>query len=116
MNKIKNPKEKLLFIFGVILYALVLRAFNATCIIRSLLHIPCPACGMTRAIWCALRLDFSQAFAYHPLFPFAPQILLYFVFDGRVLKKEIDTIIIITMVAAFLLVWVLRLVGVLQTL
>lgn len=30
--------------------------------------IPCPGCGMTRALIAAARLDFKAAFYYHPLF------------------------------------------------
>ena len=39
--------------------------------------LPCPLCGMTRAWLAALRLDFSAAFFFHPLFPLAPPALLY---------------------------------------
>ena len=111
MNKIKNPKEKLIFVFGVILYIFILRIFNSTCIIKEVLHIPCPGCGMTRAIFSALRFDFVQAFAYHPLFPLVPLIFLYFIFDGRLIKKSVDITLIIAMFAAFLVVWILRLFG-----
>ncbi|MCL1790869.1 MAG: DUF2752 domain-containing protein [Peptococcaceae bacterium] len=31
--------------------------------------VPCPGCGMTRACLAFFRLDFAQAFLYHPLFP-----------------------------------------------
>ena len=30
--------------------------------------IPCPGCGMTRALISAAKLDFNAAFYYHPLF------------------------------------------------
>lgn len=29
--------------------------------------IPCPGCGMTRALFALARLDFAQAFSFHPL-------------------------------------------------
>lgn len=38
------------------------------CIINFILGINCPFCGMTRAHFAALRLDFGAAFSYHPLF------------------------------------------------
>ena len=40
-----------------------------TCPIRALLHVPCPGCGMTRALEAALHLQFAQAWRAHPLYP-----------------------------------------------
>ncbi|MBR6791065.1 MAG: DUF2752 domain-containing protein [Oscillospiraceae bacterium] len=37
------------------------------CPIRKLTGFPCPGCGMTRACLAALRLNFAEAFRYHPL-------------------------------------------------
>lgn len=42
------------------------------CPIRLLTGVSCAGCGMTRACLCALRLDFRQAFYFHPLFPLVP--------------------------------------------
>lgn len=42
------------------------------CPIRLLTGISCAGCGMTRACLCALRLDFRQAFYFHPLYPLVP--------------------------------------------
>ena len=39
------------------------------CPIRQLLGIGCPLCGISRALLRVLRLDFSGAFALHPLWP-----------------------------------------------
>jgi len=46
---------------------LVMFAFGVTCPIRYVWGVSCPGCGMTRACVSALRLDFSAAFDYHPL-------------------------------------------------
>jgi hypothetical protein len=48
------------------LYGLMF-AFGITCPIRYVFGVSCPGCGMTRACISALRLDFTAAFAYHPL-------------------------------------------------
>jgi hypothetical protein len=57
------------------------------CPFRFLFGIPCPGCGMTRAILSGLRLDFNSAFYYHPLWflmPIAALALLYLhLFDKR---------------------------------
>jgi hypothetical protein len=39
------------------------------CLFRTVTHIPCPGCGMTHAFLAAFRLDFADAFRWHPLFP-----------------------------------------------
>lgn len=42
------------------------------CPIQYTIGIACPGCGMTRAWLAVFRLDFSTAFAYHPLFFIGP--------------------------------------------
>ena len=37
--------------------------------LKWLFGLSCPGCGMTRASLAAIRLDFSAAFYYHPLWP-----------------------------------------------
>jgi hypothetical protein len=39
------------------------------CPFRLVTGIPCPGCGMTHAFLAAFRLDFAEAFRWHPLFP-----------------------------------------------
>ena len=38
-----------------------------TCLVRLAVGIPCPACGLTRAVLAAARLDFAGALRFHPL-------------------------------------------------
>ncbi len=38
------------------------------CPMRLLLHVPCPSCGLTRAMRLALHGDFAGAMRLHPLF------------------------------------------------
>jgi hypothetical protein len=37
------------------------------CPMRLVLHVPCPACGLTRAARCLLHLDVAGATRLHPL-------------------------------------------------
>lgn len=39
------------------------------CPSRGLLGVPCPGCGLTRATYALLQLDFAQMLRYHPLAP-----------------------------------------------
>lgn len=56
------------------------------CPFRLFLHIECPGCGMTRAIISVLRLNFRQAFQYHPLFPIVLLGGIYYVFRTQFRK------------------------------
>ena len=47
------------------------------CPLRLATGVPCPTCGMTRALWAAARFDFSAAFRFHPLFWFVPPLVWY---------------------------------------
>ena len=68
MRRIKNLPYKLM-ITGIILAVVVLmRFFDITCFILELTGIPCPGCGMTRALLAALRFRFDEAFVWHGMF------------------------------------------------
>lgn len=40
---------------------------TSTCVVRLLVGLPCPACGLTRAGLAAARLDLAAAQHHHPL-------------------------------------------------
>ena len=76
--KISHKKQKLLLLAG---YAAVLGVFWALklpCVFQHFLHIPCPGCGMTRAVAAVFRLDFLQAFRLHPMVWSLPVLGAYF--------------------------------------
>ena len=56
------------------------------CPFKLFLHVVCPGCGMTRAIISVLKLDFRQAYAYHPLFPIVILGGVYYVFRTQFRK------------------------------
>ncbi len=63
-------KEKTPF-YKIILYSLIVvlvLLLLYKCPFKFILGIPCPGCGMTRALLSCLKLDFVSAFYYHPLF------------------------------------------------
>ena len=43
----------------------ILYRSNITCILRYLFHVPCPTCGISRAIILMLNLEFTSSFYYH---------------------------------------------------
>ncbi|MGN0968721.1 MAG: DUF2752 domain-containing protein [Oscillospiraceae bacterium] len=86
----------------------VMELVGITCPIRFLTGISCAGCGMSRAWLALLRLDFSSAFAYHPLFwlpvPAAVVLLL-----RRRIPKSLFRLTLAVIVALFLVVYVIRL-------
>ena len=55
-----------LIAFGGVL-ALAYISGIVICPLKRLTGLPCPTCGSTRAVVCALRGDFTGAFAFQPL-------------------------------------------------
>lgn len=113
MKNIKNLRSKLISLAIIALGAALMYLFEIPCIWKTLLSVPCPGCGMTRAVLCALRLDFSGAFHYHPMFWSLPLIALYLLFDGNIFgKKYLEYGIAGLFLLGFLAVWLLRIFGV----
>lgn len=111
MKKITQWKTKLACTVAYLCIVLLLRYANVPCIFIRFLGIPCPGCGMTRAMLAAFRLDWAAAFAYHPMFWSMPILYLYFLFDGRLLgKQKLDRFVLIFFLVGFLLQWVHKLV------
>lgn len=64
---LRKYKMGIICALAVVLCYLVMFALGISCPIKHLTGVSCAGCGMTRACLAALRLDFSAAFAYHPL-------------------------------------------------
>lgn len=72
----KMKRLGLLQVLGLFLLAVGLVVLlDIGCFFRYITGVPCPGCGMTRAHLAVLRLDFQEAFFYHPLW-FLPLPLL----------------------------------------
>ncbi len=88
-------------------------AFFATgigCPIKFITGISCAGCGMTRAYLALLRLNFSEAFHYHPLF-WLPPIFLAILYNKNKIKPQIYKIFIFTIVVMFCIVYAYRLIS-----
>ena len=105
----------LLYIFG-----------GGLCIFRLLTGIPCPGCGMTRALAAVLRGELAAAFSFHPLWwtlPLLLLLLLHTMFPNavsRVLSRlhipeaaylRAEQILSLLLLAAFIAVFVIRILG-----
>jgi hypothetical protein len=89
--------------------------FQWPCVIRTVLGIPCPGCGLSRAWLAALRLDLSAAFSYHPLFWTIPLLGLYMLWDGKLFKNPwLNKLFPAVALGAYLLCYGIRLVAYLR--
>lgn len=84
----KNIWGKLLFSLLYLAFAVAMYRLGVGCLFRTVFHVPCPGCGMTRAVLCLLRLDFGAALGYHPMVFALPVMYLYFLFDGKLFRKK----------------------------
>lgn len=79
----KILKSSLFWIALYLIYALIMNIFKLeSCPIKLLIGLPCPGCGMTRAILCLLKLDFKGSFRYNALW-----LILLFIVVVAILKK-----------------------------
>lgn len=86
------------------------RKIGITCIWLWLFHIPCPGCGMTRAVLAALQLDFAGAFAYHPLVWTMPILAVLYLRDGKFFGNKLaDELLLGGICVLFVLMWAIRL-------
>lgn len=70
----KRKAHVVMILVGWLLLANLLTESN--CIYRATVGVPCPGCGLTRAMKLALNGEFSSAFTMHPLWPFIPLTIL----------------------------------------
>lgn len=74
--------------------------------------IPCPGCGMTRALLSMIRLDFKEAFYYHPLFVMVIIAAIYVLLKqtGKVrMSKTAENKLLLAICILFIAVYIIRL-------
>lgn len=109
MRKITNLPYKLLTTGIILVVVALMRYFDITCFILELTGIPCPGCGMTRALIAALQLQFREAFAWHAMFWSVPLLYLCFLLDGRLFKKAwCNRLFYALILAGFLINWLMK--------
>lgn len=84
--------------------------YHIPCLFLRYLHIPCPGCGMTRAVISALHCDFKAAFLHHPMFWSLPVILTLLLTGGKPTRNQkFNSIILYLIGGGFLLQYIIRL-------
>ena len=89
IDYLKNNKRSILIYSGVCLFIIILY-FTIGCPTRYFLGICCPGCGMTRALFAFLKLDFKNAFHMHPLIFIMPVVGLIYIFRKKFPKKLLN--------------------------
>lgn len=79
----KPDKKKITEYATIALVVLAAIAFlyisGIGCPIRYMTGIPCPGCGMTRAVVSLLQLQFNEAFRYHPMIYVLPILVIFYI-------------------------------------
>ena len=60
-------KKHIVYIFTICFFYILLRYYNVSCPILAFLGVPCPTCGVTRAMIALFTLNFKNYLHYHPL-------------------------------------------------
>ncbi|CEO08340.1 DUF2752 domain-containing protein [Paraclostridium sordellii] len=109
--KIKNLFIKIIILtFGFSIFRIL--GSDTRCLLKNKIGIPCPGCGMTRALESFLHGDIKKAFYYHPLFLIPIFIAIVFLFGNndffaKLIKNKNIWIFLVILV---LLVYIIRMV------
>ncbi|MCM2316557.1 MAG: DUF2752 domain-containing protein, partial [Thermoanaerobaculia bacterium] len=89
---------------------------STICLVRNWTGVPCPGCGVTRAIEAMLRGSYAEAFTLHPLAPFAvTEAVVVWVAWGvslarfrRGLDERRLALLLLANLVAFVALWIVR--------
>lgn len=101
-------KEDIAVLSGLLAVCCLSAVSRIGCPLKWLTGVSCAGCGMTRAVLCALRLRFDQAFYYHPLF-FLPPICALCWFFREKIPERAKKYMARAAVVCFLAVYLVRL-------
>ena len=87
-----------LLILGALAYASAL-LFGWNCPIKYLTGVPCPGCGLSRALAALLRLDFRTALRVHPMVVKKPLL-------G---SKNLERMLLWSVIVLDIAIWLIRL-------
>lgn len=97
-------------ILGALAYASAL-LFGWNCPIKYLTGVPCPGCGLSRALAALLRLDFRTALRFHPMVFVLPPVVLYALFGKKPLfgSKNLERVLLWSVIVLDIAIWLIRL-------
>ena len=82
------------------------------CPVQHFTGVPCPGCGLSRALFALLRLDFAAAFRYNPMIYVLPPVALYVLFGKKPLLGATtrERVLLWGTMALWAAVWLARLI------
>ncbi len=85
---------------------------GSACFFKSVYGVPCPGCGMSRALLALACGDVALAFSFHPLAPLVPFIGLVALLRNTAPFRELynSGIFWVACAACFVAVWAVRMV------
>lgn len=92
--------EKIKILVAIIIFYLLLTVTHIGCPIKFFTGISCAGCGMTRAWGEVFRLNFKEAFYYHPLYPLGLVIVLLLLLS-KYINRKVQKILWIIIVVVF---------------
>ncbi len=101
-------KDRLLLMFYLAGIYVLFTLLHIGCPIRFATGISCPGCGMTRAYYSLLHLDFGLALHYHPLFMLVPLMVVLYLFDYSI-NPRLLRILWVFIIISFLTTYLIRL-------
>lgn len=107
-----NSKQKkicllLLFILYFGMAYFIMGRLGIPCVFKVLFGIPCPGCGMTRALFALLRGDLAAAFKYNAVIFLMPYVFWYLFFGS---KRRIHKILLLTVALVATVNWVIHII------
>ncbi|HIX91233.1 MAG TPA: DUF2752 domain-containing protein [Candidatus Agathobaculum pullicola] len=82
------------------------------CPVQHFTGVPCPGCGLSRAVFALLRLDFWTAFRYNPMIYVLLPVVLLVLFRKKPLlgTKKRESILLWSVMVLWAGIWIARLV------
>ena len=111
MKPNKEYKTYVIVFFIVVLGGILSHLKLYACPFLFITGIPCPMCGMTRALFNALHLNFEKSFYYHALWPLVVTVLptyLLMKFKHMRINKKLENYLSIFIALLFLGYYVFR--------
>lgn len=79
------------------------------CVFRNIWGISCPSCGLSKAWLALLHGNIAEAFSIHPMFFFAPMLMLYCCKNRPIISRHVDIAILSLLGIAYIVLYFIKL-------